>query len=51
VASLAGVATHDAASFISSANAAFRAHILGQFEAVKDELSALSEAIVPRQHP
>ena len=55
VASLAGVAKHDAASFISSANAAFRAHILGQFEAVKDELSALSEAIGrldrPRRYP
>jgi len=55
VASLAGVATHDAASFISSANAAFRAHILRQFEAANDELSALSEAIArldrPRRYP
>jgi len=55
VASLAGVATHDAASFISSANAAFRAHILRQFDAAKDELSALSEAIArldqPRRYP
>ena len=55
VASLAGVTTHDAASFISSANAAFRAHILGQFEAAKDELNALSEAIGrldrPRRYP
>jgi DNA helicase-4 len=55
VASLAGVATHDAASFISSANAAFRAHILGQFAAAEDELSALFEVIRrldrPRRFP
>lgn len=51
VARLAGVAPRDAASFISSANAAFRAHILGQFEAVKDELTALSDAIARLDHP
>lgn len=38
VASLAGIATHDAASLIFSANAAFREHTLGHFGAVKDEL-------------
>ncbi|MDX1217386.1 AAA family ATPase [Sinorhizobium medicae] len=55
IASLAGVTTHDAAGFISSANAAFRAHILRQCEAVKDELSALSDAVSrldqPRRYP
>lgn len=55
IARLAGVAPPDAASFISSANTAFRAHILGQFEAVKDELTALSDAIArldqPRRYP
>ncbi len=43
VARLAGVATHDAAGFITSANAAFREHVLGQFAAAEDELSALFE--------
>jgi DNA helicase-4 len=51
VARLAGVAPPDAASFISSANTAFRAHILGKFEAVKDELTALSDAIARLDHP
>lgn len=54
-ASLAGVTTRDAVSFISSANEAFRAHILRQFEAAEGELSALSEAIDrlnrPRRYP
>ncbi|TDW37108.1 hypothetical protein [Rhizobium gallicum] len=55
VASLAGVTTHDAAGFISSANAAFRVHILRQCEAVKDELTVLSDAVSrldqPRRYP
>lgn len=55
VARLAGVATHDAASFITSANAAFCEHVLGQFAAAEDELSALFEVIGrldrPRRYP
>jgi DNA helicase-4 len=55
VARLAGVTTHDAASFIAAANEAFRAHFLRQFQAAQNELSALSEAIArlnqPRRYP
>lgn len=52
---LAGVTTHDAASFISSANAAFRAYFLQQFAASEDELISLSGVIdrlgQPRRYP
>lgn len=55
VAKLAGVATQDAASFLSSANEAFRARFLRQFDSAQDELSALSEVIdrlgQPRRYP
>lgn len=55
IARLAGVAAQDAASFISSANDAFRAYILQQFAAAEDELKSLSEAIRrldrPRRYP
>jgi DNA helicase-4 len=53
--SLAGVTTHDAANFISSANAAFRAHYFRQFAAVEEELKALFEVVGrldrPRRYP
>ena len=55
VAKLAGVAAQDAAGFICSANEAFRAHFLRQFELAQAELNALSEAISrldqPRRFP
>ena len=55
VARLTGVAPHDAAGFISAANAAFRTHIRAQFEALKDELTTLCDAISrlnqPRRYP
>lgn len=55
VASLAGVTTQDADSFISSANEAFRIHYLRQFESAHGELKALSEAVdrlgQPRRYP
>jgi len=55
IARLAGVTKHDAARFIASANAAFRAHILRQCEIAEEELTALSDAIrrlgQPRRYP
>ena len=45
VAKLAGVAARDAAGLMSSANEAFRAHFLRQFELAQAELNALSEAV------
>lgn len=55
IAKLAGVRRLDAANFISTANDAFRDYILGQFETVEGELSALFEVISrldrPRRYP
>lgn len=55
IARLAGVSRLDAANFISTANEAFRENILGQFETVEGELSALFEVISrldrPRRYP
>lgn len=55
VAKLAGIKPKEAARFISSANDAFREHIVRQFEGAEAELSALGEAIDrldnPRRYP
>ncbi|MHB2165642.1 UvrD-helicase domain-containing protein [Alsobacter sp. R-9] len=55
VARFAGLAKDDAARFVSSANAAFRTHILRQFDAVDEELKSLSDALErleqPRRYP
>jgi len=40
---LAGIKPDEAASFISSANDAFREHIARQFDAIEEELKALSD--------
>lgn len=55
IARLAGVSRFDASNFISRANEAFRENILGHFETVEGELSALFEVISrldrPRRYP
>jgi len=54
-AKLAGVKPEEAKGFISVANEAFREHIVRQFDTIKEELEALSEAIrrleQPRRYP